>query len=63
MLNLLRFPRTVLLATAALLALSAAGVSIASAPVLPAGTETASSTSELAGYQLPTLALDEASAE
>ncbi|BDZ46598.1 hypothetical protein [Naasia aerilata] len=63
MLNTLRFPRTALLATAALVALSAAGISIASAPVLPAGADTASSTSDLAGYQLPTLALDEAPAE
>jgi hypothetical protein len=63
MLSSLRFPRTVLLTTAALIALSAAGISIASAPVLPAGSDTASSTTGLGGYQLPTLALEEAPAE
>jgi hypothetical protein len=63
MLSSLRFPRTVLTIAAALLALSAAGISVAGAPVLPAGAHSASSSTDLGGLQLPTLSLDEAPTE
>ena len=63
MLSSLRFPRTVLVVAAALLALSAAGISVATAPVLPAGADSASSSTDLSGLQLPTLSLDEAPTE
>jgi hypothetical protein len=57
--SLLRFPRTALVVAGALLALSAAGISVATAPVLPAGADSASSTADLGGLQLPTLSLAE----
>ncbi len=63
MLSTARLPRTALLVAAALLALSAAGIASASASVLPAGRERTSSSSFVAGTQLPTLALEETPAE
>ncbi len=59
MLSSLRSPRAALVAAAALLALSAAGIASASASVLPAGQEHQASSSFVAGTQLPTLALEE----
>ena len=59
----MRLPRTALLVAAALLALSAAGIASASASVLPAEPERTSSSSFVAGTQLPTLAFEEFPAE
>ncbi|HEY8589351.1 MAG TPA: hypothetical protein VIL55_07360 [Naasia sp.] len=54
-------PRVTVAAGTALLALAAAFFSVASAPVPPTGAE-APSTSQLTGFQLPTLPLTEVTA-
>lgn len=55
-----RIPRVTVATAAALLALVGALISVPSAPVPHAGAEVPSS-SELTGFQLPTLSLSEAS--
>lgn len=57
-----RVPRVALAAATALLALAAAVVSVPSAPVPHAGAEVPSA-SELSGFQLPTLSIQEDPAE
>ncbi len=54
----LRLPRAALVAAAALLALSAAGIVAASGSALPAGQKHEASASFVAGTQLPTLAFE-----
>lgn len=61
--SLLRVPRMVLVVAGTLLALSAAGITVATAPVLPTGPAQSASSTDLVDYQLPTLSVADAPAE